>query len=59
MIGITLVEDIAMVLMTVVIPLLGGSGEGRWKPAAWAMGKAILLLIPLAFLAMKVVPPIL
>jgi CPA2 family monovalent cation:H+ antiporter-2 len=59
MIGITLVEDIAVVLMTVVIPLLGGSGEGRWKAAAWAMGKAILLLIPLAFLAMKVVPPIL
>ena len=59
MIGITLVEDIAVVLMTVVIPLLGGSGEGRWKAAAWAMGKAILLLLPLAFLAMKVVPPIL
>jgi K+:H+ antiporter len=59
MIGITLVEDIAVVLMTVVIPLLGGSGEGRWKAAARAMGKAILLLIPLAFLAMKVVPPIL
>lgn len=59
MIGITLVEDIAVVLMTVVIPLLGGSGEGRWMAAAWAMGKAILLLIPLAFLAMKVVPPIL
>ncbi|HYL46101.1 MAG TPA: cation:proton antiporter [Candidatus Limnocylindrales bacterium] len=59
MIGITLVEDIAVVLMTVVIPLLSGSGEGRWKAAAWAMGKAILLLVPLAFLAMKVVPPVL
>lgn len=59
MIGITLVEDIAVVLMTVVIPLLGGSGEGRWKAAAWAMGKAILLLIPFTFLAMKVVPPVL
>jgi K+:H+ antiporter len=59
MIGITLVEDIAVVFMTVVIPLLGGSGENRWKAAAWALGKAILLLIPLAFLAMKVVPPVL
>lgn len=59
MIGITLVEDIAVVLMTVVIPLLGGSGEGRWKLAAWAIGKAVLLLIPLAYVAMKVVPPIL
>jgi len=59
MIGITLVEDIAVVFMTVVIPIFSGPGEGRLARAAWTLGKAALLLIPLVFLAMTVVPKIL
>jgi len=56
MIGITLVEDLAVVLMTVLLPSFGGSEQGRFAKAAWTLGKALILLIPLAFLAMKVIP---
>jgi monovalent cation:H+ antiporter-2, CPA2 family len=59
MIGITLVEDLAVICMTVVLPVLGGSGDGRFTRAAWALGKALILLIPLVFLAIKVIPSIL
>ncbi len=56
MIGITLVEDIAVVFMTIIIPIFSGPSEGRFQKAAWTLGKAALLLIPLVFLAMTVVP---
>ena len=59
MIGITLVEDLAVVLMTVVLPVFSGPAEGRLQKIAWALGKAILLLIPLSFLAITVVPRVL
>jgi CPA2 family monovalent cation:H+ antiporter-2 len=59
MIGLTLVEDVAVVLMTVVIPVLSGPAEGRFVKAAWTLGKAIVLLIPLAAIAMTVVPRVL
>lgn len=59
MIGITLVEDLAVICMTVVLPAFGTSGGGTLSKAAWTLGKAVLLLVPLAFLAMKVIPRIL
>ncbi len=59
MIGITLVEDIAVVFMTIIIPIFSGPAEGRFQKAAWTLGKAALLLIPLVFLAMTVVPRVL
>lgn len=59
MIGITLVEDLAVICMTVVLPVFAGSGEGRFAKAAWMLGKAFLLLVPLTFLAIKVIPPLL
>jgi monovalent cation:H+ antiporter-2, CPA2 family len=59
MIGITLVEDIAVVFLTVIIPIFSGPEGNRLKLAAWTLGKAVLLLIPLAFVAMTVVPRIL
>jgi len=59
MIGITLVEDLAVICMTVVLPILGGSGEGRFARAAWTLGKAAILLVPLVFLAVKVIPRLL
>jgi K+:H+ antiporter len=59
MIGITLVEDLAVVFMTVVLPVFNGPSEGRLQKIAWTLGKAVLLLIPLVFLAIKVVPRLL
>jgi monovalent cation:H+ antiporter-2, CPA2 family len=59
MIGITLVEDLAVICMTLVLPLFGGSGGGNFLKAAWTLGKALLLLVPLVFLAIKVIPRLL
>jgi len=59
MIGITLVEDLAVVFMTVVLPVFNGPSEGRLQKIAWTLGKAALLLVPLAFLAITVVPRLL
>jgi CPA2 family monovalent cation:H+ antiporter-2 len=59
MIGITLVEDLAVICMTVVLPAFSGSGEGRLAKAAWTLAKAIVLLAPLIFLAIKVIPRLL
>jgi monovalent cation:H+ antiporter-2, CPA2 family len=59
MIAITLVEDLAVICMTVVIPAFGNAQRGGLLIAAWALGKAVLLLIPLVYLAMKVIPPFL
>jgi CPA2 family monovalent cation:H+ antiporter-2 len=59
MIGITLVEDLAVICMTVVLPVLGSSGDGRFAKAAWALGRALILLVPLVFLAIKVIPRVL
>ena len=59
MVGITLVEDLAVICMTVVLPIFGGSRDGRFAKAAWTLAKALVLLIPLVFLAMKVIPRLL
>jgi CPA2 family monovalent cation:H+ antiporter-2 len=59
MIGITLVEDLAVICMTVVLPVFGGSESGGLAKAAWTLGKALLLLVPLTFLAIKVIPRLL
>jgi CPA2 family monovalent cation:H+ antiporter-2 len=60
MIGITLVEDLAVICMTVVLPSFkGSSGRGILLTAAWTLGKAVVLLVPLVFLAIKVIPRLL
>jgi monovalent cation:H+ antiporter-2, CPA2 family len=59
MIGITLIEDLAVICMTVVIPVIGDSKNGGWLMAVWVLGKALLLLVPLIFVAIKVIPPLL
>ena len=56
MIGITLFEDLAVVLMTVVLPSFAGSESDRFVKAAWMLGRAIVLLVPLTFFALKVIP---
>lgn len=60
MIGVTLVEDLAVICMTVILPAFaGGWGQGSLLKAAGTLGKALLLLVPLVFLAIKVIPRLL
>jgi CPA2 family monovalent cation:H+ antiporter-2 len=56
MVGIALVEDIAVVVLIVLIPVLGTLDSGRLLAAGRAAGSAVLLLVPLFYLAAKVVP---
>jgi len=58
MIAITLVEDLAVVVLTILIPALGELGPGRLLALAAAFGKAALILVPFSYLAAKVVPGI-
>jgi CPA2 family monovalent cation:H+ antiporter-2 len=58
MIAITLVEDLAVVALTILIPALGEMGSGRVLELALAMGKAALILVPFSYLAAKVVPAV-
>jgi CPA2 family monovalent cation:H+ antiporter-2 len=56
MIGITLVEDLAVVVLTVLLPQLGSLNPDRLLGIAQALGRAALVLGPFAYLAAKVVP---
>ena len=58
MIGITLVEDVAVVAMTVLMPALGEFDSGRLLVIGQALAKALLILVPVGYLGTKVIPPI-
>ncbi len=58
MIGITLVEDLAVVVLIVVIPTLGTLEPGRLLTIAGTLGKALLVLIPAGYVAAKLIPPL-
>jgi K+:H+ antiporter len=58
MVGITLVEDLAVVILTVLVPVLGTAGGERLLALGWAFAKAAALLIPLGYLASRVVSPL-
>lgn len=59
MLGITLVEDLAVIAMTLLLPALGALEPGRFLLLGQALLKAILFLLPFAYLAARVVPVIL
>jgi CPA2 family monovalent cation:H+ antiporter-2 len=59
MIGITLVEDLAVVVLTVLLPVLGTLEPGRLVAIGTAVGMGLLVLVPFAYLAARVVPRIL
>jgi CPA2 family monovalent cation:H+ antiporter-2 len=56
MIGIALVEDIAVVVLIVLIPTLGTLDTGRLFALARALGSAAIILVPFVYLAAKVMP---
>jgi len=59
MVAITLVEDLAVVVLVVLIPSFGSFEASRFLAIAQGFGKAALLLVPAFFVAAKVVPPLL
>ena len=58
MIGITLVEDLAVVVLTVLLPSLSNLTGSHFISLLIAFGKALLILIPVMFVAAKLVPPL-
>jgi len=59
MVAITLVEDLAVVILIVLLPSFGNLDATRLLPIALALGKASLILAPALVVAAKIVPPIL
>jgi len=58
MIGITLVEDLAVVVLTVLLPSLTNLSGSHFLSLGIALGKALLILTPIMFVAAKLVPPL-
>ena len=59
MVTLTLVEDLAVVVLTVLLPGLGSSSGADYGQVLWRIGKALLLLIPVVLAGWKIVPRIL
>jgi CPA2 family monovalent cation:H+ antiporter-2 len=59
MVSITLVEDVAVVVLVVLIPSFGSLEDGRLVSVALGIGKAALILLPVFFLATKIISPLL
>ncbi|HLH07445.1 MAG TPA: cation:proton antiporter [Terriglobales bacterium] len=56
MIAITLFEDVAVVILTVIMPALSAPSGERFLDLAKLLGKALVLLIPLGFVATRLIP---
>jgi monovalent cation:H+ antiporter-2, CPA2 family len=56
MIGITLVEDLVVVALTILMPTLATLSPHHLLGVALAIGKAALILAPIGFLAVYLVP---
>lgn len=58
MVGITLVDDLVFVVMTVLLPSLGTMSGSRLFAVGLAFGKAVAILVPVVIVAAKVIPPL-
>jgi CPA2 family monovalent cation:H+ antiporter-2 len=58
MITLTLVEDLAVVILTILLPGLA-STEGNYGQVAWKIGRALLLLVPITVAGWKIIPRLL
>lgn len=58
MVGITLVEDLAVVVLTVLLPSLKSISGGQLLSLAVALGKALLIVAPVMFVAARLMPPL-
>ena len=59
MVAITLVEDLAVVILIVLIPGFGSLEASRFWIIALALGKAMLILAPAIYIAARIIPPLL
>lgn len=59
MITLTLVEDLVVVILTVLLPGLSTANGADYGQMAWRIGKALLLLIPIVLAAWKLMPRLL
>jgi monovalent cation:H+ antiporter-2, CPA2 family len=59
MVTLTLVEDLAVVILTVILPSLGSSNGADYGHVLWRIGKALLLLVPVVVVGWKLIPPLL
>jgi len=58
MLTLTLVEDLAVVMLTVLLPNFA-SGATAYARIFWIMGKAVLVLAPVIFVGWKIMPKVL
>ena len=56
MIGITLVEDLVVVVLTILMPVMVSLTPHHLLGVGLALGKAALILVPIGFLAVYLVP---
>lgn len=54
--GILLFQDLCIVPLMLMVPLLGDSGQGSLLDIAWAVGKSILALVLIVAAARKLLP---
>ena len=59
MVTLTLVEDLAVVILTVLIPSFASPSLSDYAQVLWKIGKAILLLVPVVLAGWKIVPRLL
>jgi CPA2 family monovalent cation:H+ antiporter-2 len=59
MITLTLVEDLAVVILTVLLPEFGSASAANYAQVIWKISKALLLLIPVVYAGWKIVPRLL
>jgi len=59
MVTLTLVEDLAVVILTVLLPGLGSASGANYAQVLWKIGNALLLLVPVVFAGWKIMPRLL
>ncbi|WP_017579165.1 cation:proton antiporter domain-containing protein [Nocardiopsis valliformis] len=57
-VGTLILQDLAIIVMVLLIPILGGQSEGVWD-IVQALGTAVLVLTAVIVIARKVMPPLL
>ncbi|MBI1742717.1 cation:proton antiporter, partial [Candidatus Acetothermia bacterium] len=56
MVGISIVEDLAVVVLLILLPAIGQAQQGNLLGLLVAFGRALLILAPVVLLAMRAVP---